>query len=298
MKLPRLVIPRSSPIGCLAVLTVSLTAISSTAVGQNSNAMSDLASRAAIVVLGTVTKSSASEEPTLAPTNATAVIKIDRMFAGSEFAGDQTGRSATVILSKPGSVKVGTQAMFFGNPRFIGKTLTIADIGELPTENFQVQSIEQNLAPGLQAYRDTPVRARLALAEMVFSGKVETVRTLEAAANDRKSELRDEHDPGWQVANVRVTKALRGAKDGALVPVIFAASRDIMWLNSPKPKPGDEALFLGHKPKEDDIAPLRAGGILSFVEKENAVLATAPLDVLPASEEKRIMQLLGTEEVR
>src|SRR5256885_9832477 len=52
--------------------------------------------------------------------------------------------------------------------------------------------------------------------------------------------LRDEHDPDWQVAMVRVTSKVRGAEKGAVIPVVFAASRDIMWFNSPKPKSGEE----------------------------------------------------------
>src|SRR6266480_5960936 len=261
MKLRKLVSHATQFGVSIAILAVSLMAASSTTLAQNRNAISDLASRAAIVVLGTVTKSNASEEPMLAPTNATVVIKVERMFAGTEFAGDQTGQTATVVLSKPGTIKVGTRALFFGNPRFIGKTLTIADVGEAPAEDVQIRSLEENLGPGLQAYRDAPVRARLAIAEMVFSGKVEGVRSLETELNDKKPELRDEHDPEWQVASVRVTTPRRGAKAGTLVPVIFAASRDIIWFNSPKLKPGEEAIFIGHKPKEGEMALLRATGI-------------------------------------
>ena len=63
--------------------------------------MADFASRSAIVVLETVRKIAVGEEPLLALSNATVVIKIEQMFAGSEFAGDQTGRTATVIVSNP-----------------------------------------------------------------------------------------------------------------------------------------------------------------------------------------------------
>jgi len=277
--------------GCIG-LAITILASCPLAVAQRSNQMADFASRSAIVVLGTVTKIAASEEPLLAPTNATVVIKIEQMFAGSEFAGDQTGRTATVIVSKPDDLKVGAKALFFGNPRLIGKTITIADVGELPVAGPQAQNIQQTLEPGLQARRDAPVRARLSIAQLVFRGTVESVRPLEAESKDRRSELRDEHDPEWQVAMVRVTSKVRGAEKGAVIPVVFAASRDIMWFNSPKPKLGEEALFIGHRPQEAEMTLLRSTGVLRFVEEQHPVFVTEPFDVLPASDEKRVVGLL------
>jgi hypothetical protein len=277
--------------GC-ASLAILLLASCPLAIAQRSNQMADFAGRSAIVVLGTVTKLAASEEPLLAPTNATVVIKIEQMFAGSEFAGDQTGHTATVIVTKPGDLKVGTKALFFGNPRFVGKTITIADVGELPAARPEAQNIQQTLEPGLQARRDAPVVARLGIAQMIFRGTVESVRPLEAESKDRKSELRDEHDPDWQVAMVRVTSNMRGTEKGAVIPVIFAASRDIMWFNSPKPKSGEEALFIGHRPQEAEMTLLRSTGILRFVEEQHPVFVTEPFDVLPASDEKRVVGLL------
>jgi hypothetical protein len=257
-----------------------------------------LASRSSIVVLGTVVKLGASGEPLLAPSAATAVIRIDKMFAGSEIAGDQTGHEATVILSKPGAVQAGTQALFFGNPRFLGKTITIADEGELPAPPAEAGRTPRALEDGLRAKRDAPLRARLATAAMVFRGRVETVRPLETAARGRKRALRDEHDPDWQIAMVRVTASLRGAPAGALVPVVFAASRDIVWFNAPKLRTGDAVLLLGQPPEEGETALLRATGVSSYVKERHALLVTSPFDVLPVVEEQRVVELLHAKEVQ
>lgn len=291
--------------GSSAVLAAALLAGAAPVEAQSADPTFTLASRSAIVVLGTVARVAASEEPLLSPNPSTAVIKIRRMFAGSEFAGDQTGRTATVILSKPGSVKAGTQAFFFGNPRFIGKTLTIADEGELPVTSGAENGVPPELARGLQARRDAPIRARLAIAEMVFRGTVESVRPLEATEasdtnrpNGPARELRDEHDPDWQVAQVRVTSTVRGAQNGALVPVVFPASRDIIWFNSPKLRTGEEVLVLGHRPQEEELPLLRTTGVLRFIEEQRAVLVTQPFDVLPPADEKRVIELLRTKGVQ
>ena len=274
------------------ISVIMLTAGVYPAAAQSNKQMTDFASRSAIVVLGTIEKVGASEEPLVAPTNATVVIKVDQMFSGKELAGDQTGRTATVILSKPSDIKVGTKALFFGNPRFIGKTITISDVGELPVPRAETQSLQQTLEPSLQARRDAPIRARLDNAQMVFRGKVESVHPLEVESKDRRPTAQDEHDPEWQVAMVRVTSAVRGSQNATVIPVVFPASGDIMWFNSPKPKPGDDAVFIGHKLQERELGLLRDTGTKSFVEQQHAVFVTQPFDVLPASEEKRVLRLL------
>ena len=255
-----------------------------------------LASRSAIVVLGTVTRVEASEEPLLAPSPATVVIRIDKMYASSELAGDQTGRTATVILSQTGSVKVGSQALFFGNPRFLGKTITIADEGELPAPPADQARPSQALAQGIQARRDAPLRARLASAVMVLRGTVEKVRPLvEAEARGKRTRERDEHDPDWQVATVRVTSALRGAPNGAAVLVVFAASRDIMWFRAPKLQPGETVMILGQRPREGETGLLPGTPGYRFVQEHHAVLVTSPFDVLPVADDKRVIDLLNQE---
>jgi hypothetical protein len=305
-------------IGSPVVLAMALLAGSAPAppaMAQGEDPAFTLATRSAIVVLGTVTRVGASEEPLLAASASTVVITVRRMFAGSEFAGDQAGRTATVILSpqsRPGSLKAGSEAYFFGNPRFIGKTLTLADEGELPLAAGAGDALPPELDRGLQARRDIPVRARLAIAALVFRGKVESVRPLEGTADavlpgaGRRPEdsqarvdgpsrdLRDEHDPDWQVALVRVTANLRGTENGAVVAVVFPASRDIVWFNVPKPKVGEEVLILGHRPQEEELPLLRSTGVLPFLEKQRAVLVTEPFDVLPPADEKRILALLPT----
>jgi hypothetical protein len=254
--------------------------------------------RSSIVLRGSVARLNASDEPQLAPTANTVVVKVSRMYIGSEIAGDQAGRDVTVILSRTPRFKVGDEAVFFGNPRFVGKSLTIADEGEIPAADARASTAE--VERGVRARRDVPVRMRLAVADLVFRGKVEEVRPLDApnaAARERESEPSSEHDPEWRVASVRVETPLRGVKDGTVL-IIFPASRDIMWFNSPKLQPGQEAVFIAHRPLRDELPLLRATGVLDFLRRQPAAeLVTYPYDVLPATEEARVRELL-TKEVR
>jgi len=252
-----------------------------------------LAERSAIVVDGKVLKTNASEEPMLKASDRTAVILVRRMHAGRDIVGDQAGRTVTVILSRAGSLKIGDEALFFGNPRFAGKTLTIADEGEIVSKNAAASS---DLQRGMQARKDKPILGRLASASLVFRGTVEAVRPLEAVAAEgkRPPALPTEHDPEWHVATVRVSTPLRGGDGGQVLTVLFPASRDIVWFHAPKLKPGQDAVFLAHLLTKENAARYRAAGVAASMEKPPAYFVAEPSDVLPASEEGRVRGLLSS----
>ncbi|MGD8570090.1 MAG: hypothetical protein PVJ39_18530 [Gammaproteobacteria bacterium] len=280
----------------LSVLLFNFTLLSCSTPPKEPTSLSirDLAQRSSIVVSGKVIKTNASEEPLLKASRNTVVVKVSRMYAGAEITGDQNGRKMTAILSGPGRFRVGTEAVFFGNPRFAGKTLTMIDEGEMLAEK---AAADAGLQLGLQTRRDKPVLDRLDAASVVFLGKVENEKPLESDTDkkDQPRESYSEHDPKWHVAAVRVLMPLRGADKDALVMVIFPSSRDIMWFNSPKLKAGQEGIFIAHRPAKEQEQLMRVTGVTAFIKKQPAVLVTQPFDVLPPSDESRVRKLLGKE---
>jgi len=250
-----------------------------------------LSERSAIVLSGQVLRVNASIDPLQAASPRTVVVRVLHMYSGAEIAGDQTGRTATVVLSDvSATMKPGTKALFFGNPRFVGKSLTIADEGEL-----LAGTAAADLERVSQPRRDQPLRERIAGASSVFVGKVESERALSAAAG-QPANLREppsEHDPEWHVASVRVLTALQGAEQGALVSVVFPASRDIMWFNAPKLKAGQEAIFVTHKPDKDDKQLMEAPGVADFLATQSVQVVSEPFDTVPASDEGRVRALLA-----
>ena len=84
---------------------------------------------AAIVVATRKRAPAGTSEPSVAANERTVVIRVDRMLAGAEIAGDEVGKTLTVILAKPELLQVGASATFFGNPRSAGKSLVIEDQG-------------------------------------------------------------------------------------------------------------------------------------------------------------------------
>ena len=275
-----------------AVLTL-LVFITAAMARAQSNSAESLASRSAIVVSGKVLRTKASDEPLVAASSRTAVISVQRMYAGKEIVGDQMGRIVTVILSRAERLRVGDVVMVFGNPLFIGRTLTIADEGEILAKTVDVSTLS-NLQLGVQARTDKPVLDRLAIATLVFRGSVEAVGPLIGAA-ERSASMSvesQEHDPQWQIATVRVSTPLHGGRVGQTVTLIFAGSRDIVWFNAPKLKAGQDAVFIAHAPSSEERALYRASGLTKFLEKQPAYLVTEPSDVLPPANVAHVRSLL------
>lgn len=276
----------AATIGALVVL------IASPVLAQSESAQA-LVQRSSIVVSGKVVRVNASMEPLQAVSPRTVVIMITRMYAGAEIAGDQKGQMATVILSQPTTaLAVGKEALFFGNPRFVGKSLTIAGEGELLAD--AARAAKNDLEVALQSRRDRPFRERVTAASSIFRGMVESERDLGDGADDKDSgpESESEHDPEWHVASVRVVAAISGAQNDALVNVIFPASRDVMWFKSPKLKVGQEAIFITHKADKGDTRLMKAPGVAEFLERQTAEVVSEPSDTLPVADEARVRNLL------
>ena len=251
-----------------------------------------LTERSSIVVAGKVLRVNASLEPLQAASQQTVIIAITKMYSGANIAGDQTGRSATVVLSRPlPALSVGAEAVFFGNPLFVGKSLTIADQGE--TLGGAAMPAAAAIEGLTQARRDQPLAARMASASLVFQGKVEGERALAPQA-ERPGPSRgasSEHDPEWHVATVRVVSSIRGGEQGALVNVIFPASRDVVWFNSPKLTVGEEAIFITHMPEPEVKELLQAPGVKALLEERPAEVVSEPFDVVPVSDAPRVRAL-------
>lgn len=263
------------------------------AVGFAQNSAQSLAERSSIIVRGKIMKINASDEPMVEPSSKTAVVSVQEMLAGKEIAGNLSGRTITVILSREEGLKEGAEATFFGNVRFFGQSLTIADEGELPA------AAADSASSVAQASNSKPLADRMAVATLVFRGTVKAIRPLGTAAGEtqgkRSARESSEHDPQWQAATVQVATALRGGTPGQTVTVVFAASRDITWFNSPKLKTGQDAIFIAHAPTKEEEPLYRGSNLAQFVEKQPSIyLVTEPLDVLPAADEDRVRSLLAS----
>jgi hypothetical protein len=270
--------------------------LAATALAAQTTLVERLAARSPVVVRGRVLRLNASTEPLLRRSPRTAVITVRQMYAGSEIAGDQSGKNVTVILTRPAAARPGEETIFFGRPLYVGRTMTIADEGEVPARAAAASALEA----AVQGQNDRPIRARLAAAALVFRGTVDSVRPLETGAEQtRPPEVPgSEHDPDWRIATVRVVTPLRGGTAGQTITVLFAASRDITWFNTPKLAAGQDAVFLPHTPTKEEESHYRRGGLGALMDKGPLYLVTEPFDVLQPSDEPRVRRLLAAKPER
>jgi hypothetical protein len=92
------------------------------------------------------------------------------------------------------------------------------------------------------------LRDQVTRADLVLTGRVASVRTVEEAASARRlgtvvpSPI-SEHVPVWHEAVVDVQSVEKGAAREQVL-VRFPTSTDVRWYEAPKLEPGQEAVFL------------------------------------------------------
>jgi hypothetical protein len=248
-----------------------------------------------VIFTATVVAVHKSAEEMVSATDRTAVVKISRMDLGADIAGDQAGRLATILLS-PSAPKIapGQALRIAGNIRFIGKSLTVDDVSEHPLSG----DGSSPLATG--GSKDRALLPLLAAASAIFVGRVEEVHALTdskgEAQNTRAPESTSEHDPLWSVASVRVLDPIKGAEKGALVSIVFSASRDVMWFNSPKLAVSQEALLITHPPAASGARLEEDRGVREYLAKAPASVIDRPLESLSNKEVAHVRGLLNRQE--
>jgi hypothetical protein len=133
-----------------------------------------------------------------------------------------------------------------------------------------------------QGAADQALRDRLTHAPLVVLGTVTVVRRVDVA-RPRISE----HDPDWRDATIKVERQLKGSLTPGTdtVHVLFPASQDVRWFQSPKFTQGQVGIFLLH------LGELPASAIPK--KAEPAYTALNSLDFQDRDQVSRITQLLS-----
>jgi hypothetical protein len=210
------------------------------------------------------------------PNSNPAVIRVERVFRAAPALENQQGQLITLMRAAAGPMPdADGDLVFFSNPVLYGETLAVREIAHLrgPEDVDELGGILQRAIEG--ADMDT-LRQHLASAIAIVVGKV--VETRSAAEPDHVPF--SEHDPDWWIATIHVARSLKGRLKGD-IRVRYPNSRDIAWYRAPKPREGQEAIFVLHEDGARD-----AHGV------QLAILH--PEDMLPADPDniRRISELL------
>jgi hypothetical protein len=203
----------------------------------------DLAEEARFVFRGTVQRVHASLMSEVPASEQTCIIRVDEVLQSPQSLAQSAGQRVTVLLPETGSVARGEQAVFFTNPWLYGATLAVQAVAHRGVPATMVALAHQPSDPVRTLVRRDR-QARFAGADLVVRGVVTVVRLIEPAAVTPAPSRRDEHDPMWQEAVVRVTAVEQGTDPGPEVIVRFPASLEVAWRDAPKFHPGQEGRFI------------------------------------------------------
>jgi hypothetical protein len=239
---------------------------------QRTESVEELTRRATLIFHGTVEKTAASTMPAVKATDATAIVRVDRVINSPSAPPGLAGKQITVQLLNPGAVKPGSQAVFFTKGWLLGRSMAVTEVGQLPS-TVGVQGLSEQIASARQKISDEELQNQLATAEAVVVGRVAGIRPAEIP------HLGSEHDPDWYVAVIKVESVLKG-EPGREISLLFPHSDDVAWHNAPKFKEGQQGIWLLHRNQA------RLPGI------ENQLTALRPLDFHSREELSRVERLV------
>jgi len=231
--------------------------------------------KSSYMFVGTVQKVNATTMSMVPATDRTAVVRVDEVLYAAKTLADFTGREVTVQLSEARSVRVGQRLAFFTDGGLFGSGIALVEVGHLEPGK-DPQDLRRQIAEAFQKKDSEDLRRRVTSADLIVVGRVLKIGT--AKLNERQPFT--EHDPQWREAEIGIEAVEKGQLSGRTVQVLFASSLDTMWFRSPKPKEGQEGIWLLHKDA------VKWPGI------KDRYLAIDPLDFQPKDQLDRIKQLV------
>ena len=209
----------------------------------------------------------------------TIAVRIDEILYGPKAFEDHRGRIVTLYSERPTGLAQGSRFIFFTRSWMYGKGIAVVEVGRL--EERETAELSTEIEAAQRAILDQKLLERIRRAELVITGRVG--RT-EPVRGTQRRPVETEHDPEWWTAHVEVTTVELGRAPERTIPVLFPASRDEMWIDSPKLAPGQPyILILQRNQSEKGWPVLRVPGLT----------ALDPLDVRPPDELERIRRLIS-----
>lgn len=200
------------------------------------------------IFAGTVERTAAATFAGVPVDDATAVVRVERVFRAPEVLGDLSDRSITVQLLQA-DLKEGTHAFFFASGWLYGDSIAVTEVGrsgatdpeelENQVENAELRNDERELL------------GRIADASLVVVGRVGRI-----VPQKRRRAVESEHDPKWFVANLEIESVEKGRHAKTTpAPLAFPTSDDIQWYWRPRPQPGQEGIWILHREPVPGLPP-------------------------------------------
>lgn len=229
----------------------------------------ELTREAQLIFQGTVQKVRATNLEAVEANGNTAVVRVDEVLKAPPTLDDFTGREVTVWLAEPDSASPGEQMVLFTRGWFYGETLGVVEVGRAARDTVSRTAV----AEADRRHMEQRLKERLDRSELVVAGRVLETRPAGKVGEERVTE----HDPQWREAVIRIDSLLKGRHEAGTVVILYPGTLDVMWADSPKPRVGQERVWLLHKDQ---------------VEGLEIYTALKPEDVLPRTEVETVRRLV------
>ncbi len=172
-----------------------------------------------------------------------AVVRVDRILDATDNFQATTGQLVTVRLKKPRYAEVGRQKTFFTRGWHFGSSLGVVEVGSMAVEEKdETDKLQKEIERVRVNQKERKLMELMVKSPLIVSGRVVAVRKAEDAPV-----MLSEHDPDWRVAEIRVSRTLKGKAGGETVKMMFANSKDVQWFRSPKYQEGMQGVWLLQK---------------------------------------------------
>ena len=202
-----------------------------------------LLKRTAFSFIGTVERLGAATMADVPIDKRTAVVHVDQVLHAPPAFAHLDGSTVTVQLAA--DAKEGQQFAFFANGLAFGTSVAVTEVGRRPATEMAPHLARADALGGspladLQAQADADaLREHAQSAAAVLTGRVTGLAQATPVGMS-------EHDPAWCTATIDVEHVERGRGVGGQVAVLYPNSLDVRWHDVPKPKMGQEGLFILH----------------------------------------------------
>lgn len=228
---------------------------------------------------GTVLQLDASNiDANISENERSAVVRVDEVIESVEQYAGSAGREITVVLAVNNHPVIGAQLTFYTVGWFYGGGLGVREVNNKLFNEFNPK-LRIHINTARRFIREKHLDSELDLADLVVEGTV--INIVEDSIQNKN--FRSEHKPAFKIGKIRITKTYKGKSNSNIVSVYFASSLDLAWINSPKLRKNQKAIFL-----------IRRGQAPVFLQKE-AYSVLDYRDVQPLTQMSTIKKLINKQ---
>jgi len=241
----------------------------------------ELMQQSTFAFVGTVKRLGAVTMSAVPVTSSTAVVTVDEILQSPPMLADITGSDITVELRSAQQLQEGQQVTFFTIGWIYGTSVAVREVGHVEgrvgPERADALAASGPATPENQTPR---LQQRIADADLAVVGMVSAIKFPEGY--DPYGPV-SEHAPKWREATIEVGSVVKGdIPTENRVTMIFAASDDVRWYETPTFQVGQKGLFLLNRQE------------IPGLEREEYV-ALDPLDYQPPQQLVSMQGLIGPD---